>query len=361
MIAASVEDRVYYQKFKHSKLYPHLYVMMIGPSGLGKGTAIDMMLKVVENSLTVHKHPGRTTYAGLLDKLGKPFVNDYGEKEYREAKLWLIMEEMKADIGSNKKLTEEFIALMTALYTSSNGEYHESTRTHGDLCIKHPLVNWLAGTTEDWLRSVISKEELNSGFTARICFIFGDYDFNKRCPRIKYPDDFDAIFHHICCRLWMLQRTQGQMFITDAADIERDRWYITRPGPEEDLLAASWKRYDDLLLKFAMIMCLADGGPLVIQHKHVVQAKHMVKKLDEFNARLIETASATERTRPISDFERYIKRKGTVDHTTLVRYARSSRGLDAAAVRGIMQSLQGEGLITIGQEGRKTVYSWVVG
>lgn len=77
LIAATVEDRVWYQKFKHEALFPNLYVMLVGPSGLGKGMAISHLVRLADCGITINKFRGRVTAAHLIDHLGKPIVDEW--------------------------------------------------------------------------------------------------------------------------------------------------------------------------------------------------------------------------------------------------------------------------------------------
>lgn len=347
LIAATVEDRVWFQKFKHSALFPNVYVLLVGPSGLGKGIAISHLARLAECAITINKYRGKVTAAHLIDHLGKPYPDEWGFKTISNPKLWLIMDELQNDLGSNPKLIEDFIYLMTELYTGSDYTIDTGTRTHGKVTIRRPLMNWFAGTNEDDLREILTKRLLRSGFTARTCFVFGDYDLNNRIPRPKYPKDYEEIFQHLCYRLWMLQRAHGPFMITEDAEAEADKWYLTRAVPEEDLLISSWKRQHDLLLKFAMILCLSDGGPLTIQHMHIMKAKEMVRKLQQFDEALIVIGSETEDTRLSNAVEKYIRRRGKVGHTEASRYFRSNRGVHAETFRRAIIDLERNRLIRV--------------
>lgn len=345
LIAATVEDRVWYQKFKHEALFPNLYVIFVGPSGLGKGTAISNAVRLVECSIMVNKYRGKVTSAHLIDHLGKPKQDEWGNKYYANPKLWLIMDELQNDVSSNPKLVEEFVYLMTELYTASNYKIQTGTRSTGEVSIDRPILNWLAGVTEDDLREILSARLIKNGFAARLCCVFGEYDFEKRLPRIKYPSDYEEVFKHLCLRLWMLQRTQGQIVMTPTAEAEVDKWYMKRPAPEEELLYSSWKRHHDLLLKFAMILALADGGPLVVQHVHIIQAKQMVGKIYAFSEMLAQVGSETWDTKTINDVRRYLMRRGEAKLLTISRYFKQMRGVGSKSVRYALLDLEGDGLL----------------
>lgn len=276
-------------------------------------------------------------------------------------KLWLIMDELKNDVSSNKAMVEEFVYLMTELYTASNYTINTGTRTHGAVNVERPLMNWLAGTNEDDLRTIVTKELLSGGFTARTCFVFGVYDLGRRIPEVTYPDDYDEVFQHLCLRLWMLQKMNGPFAITTMAKGELDRWYMTRPAPEEELLYSAWKRQHDHLLKFSMVLCLADGGAQVIQYQHIMKAKQMVTMVYKNAELLVEIGTEGWDTKPSNEVARYMKVRKIVGHTEASKYFRSKRGMSATTFRRAIGDLVAGGMVKVDDErmGKAIVYVWI--
>lgn len=360
LIAAVVEDKVWLQKFAHEKLFPQLYIFLIGLSGLGKGTAIGNIVRLADNSVAIRRYRGKTTAAHFLDQLGKPQVDDWGRKYLLNPKIWLIMDELKHDLGNIRGLVLEFIDMMTELYTAGNYDVDTGTRKHGGMRIKRPIINWLIGTTHGDIKKILTPDMMDSGFVARCCFIFSEYDFDKRYPEIEYPPDYEEVYNHIRYRLWSLACAEGQMTMTSPAKELERQWYIKRAVPEEELLYSAWKRQHDLMLKFAMILCLADGEGLLIKRLHVVQAINMVERITSYSEQLVKAASETREVRPSNIVAQYLQRKHQVNHTEASRYMRSNRGMSAKSFRNAVFELICEGVVeqVQGTTGG-TVYTWL--
>lgn len=366
LISATVEDRVWFQKFKHEVLYANLFVMLVGPSGLGKGMAIGHLAYLADSAVQINKYRGKVTAAHLVDHLGKIHEDEWGLKTISNPRLWIMMDELQNDLGTNVKLIEEFFYLMTELYTASNYEINTGTRTHGRVNIVKPIINWLAGTNEADLREILTQRLLRSGFTARTCFIFGDYKFDNRVPRVKYPGDYEEVFRYLCARLQWIQGARGPFTITEDAEAQLDKWYMTRANPNDELLYSAWKRQHDLVLKFAMILSLSDRFDLLIEHIHIIKAKEMVRKVYEFSEQLIAVGSETIETRFCNEVARYVKGKQWVGHGEAAKYFRVRRGVTADVFKRAVRLLQQEGLIHIGEvrkgKGKGAlVYVWVGG
>ena len=356
LLAAVVQDRVWIEKERGVKLYPNLYIILVGPSGLGKGMAISQANRLADSSVRMAKYRGKVTFAHLIDRMGRSVLGDDGITRMADPRLWLIMDELKNDIGSGT-LVEDFIGMMTEIYTASNYTLNTGTRTHGNVDLIRPVLNWFAGTTEPWLYKVMTPDMVESGFPARICFIYGHYTGELK-PRIRYPNDVDFIWDHLVARLYNIACQQGKCLMTQTAEAAIDKWYVSRPIPDDDSLKPIWRREHDMLLKFALINTLADGGPLVIRHMHVARAIAMINTLRKHGERILFAASATKETREIDVVGAWIRKKGQIQHSDLTR-AMYKKGLNAWRVKLSLQDLKQSDLIEIGTT--KTgggVYLW---
>lgn len=359
LMAAVLEGNVWFEKHADEKLYPNIYVFLIGPPALGKGTAISMANRLADRSVVMPRYRGSATDASLIDVLGKIEKDDYGRKILANPHLWLVMDELKNNLGTNPQRVEAFLSLMTELFTATGYTLNTSTRKYGKIDIIEPIVNWLIGTTEGDLRGLISRKLVDSGFVSRVCFIFGDYNFNIRYPRIIYPPDRDEVIEHLRNRLWILQQTRGPLTMTPEAEALQDKWYKTRPSPEDETLYATWKRQHDMLLKFAQYCCLADAGPMVIRSVHLSRAKSMVKSVEGYASRLLEVVNETFDTKPSNDIAEFIKKRGEMDHSSCLRYFRAKKGMNAKRFREAVFGLVQEGTIESGRSATGAIiYKW---
>jgi len=360
LMAGVLEGNVWFEKHADDRLYPNIYIFLIGPPALGKGTAIGFAAKMADRSVVMPKYRGSATDASLIDILGKVGKDEYDRKVLANPHLWLIMDELKNNLGTNPARVDAFFSLMTELFTATGYTMNTSTRTHGKIDIVEPVVNWLIGTTESDMKALISRKSVDSGFVSRVCFIFGDYNFGLRCPRITYPPDREEVIEHLRMRLWILQNTRGAIAMTPEAEAMQDKWYMTRPSPEDETLYATWKRQHDMLLKFAIFCCLADAGPMVIRSVHLSRAKAMVKSVEGYAGRLLSVVNETFDTKPSNDIEAFIKKKKKVGHTECLRYFRAKRGLNAKRFREAVWALVQEGSVKAGRNDRGGVeYEWV--
>ncbi len=340
LIAACVGDRVWMEKFRGSRLIPNLYVLLVGPSGSGKGVAIDAALKFIRNDDETNEglnamniFRGKATAPHLVDFLSKRAPKSFNPETNKDEPdltlptyLYLITPELAFSTGDGP-IADMFVKMMTELYTGGDYTLQEGTRTSGHHKIHAPVINWFGGSTEEWMVQSLSRAAIEGGFFARIVTVDGHYNTKKRVYEPQYPDDYDEVCAFLQKRVnWML-KVQGKVKWTKEAKRLAEQWYNDRQAPEDDAMLPTWKREDDMMRKFAMITML-DRRPdrLVISSKHVIEATRMLRKVQKIIPKLITISSSTPENEAIMFVRRVIQNAGSIrQHVLIAQGAR--RGL----------------------------------
>lgn len=324
LLSACVEDRVYIEKHKDERLTTSLYVFLIGPPALGKGSAISRAFRsFLAAGGGGHYWHGQATAQHLVDVLGKDGADpETGQTYIPSPKLWLIQDELATDIGSGQ-LAGDFVKWMTKLYTSCDLPVDTGTRTKGTVRIENPAVTWLAGTTEEWMHQSLGKDAAASGFTSRVCYVFAPYGID-RYVRTIYPPDYEEVKAHVLTRLWMLKHMKGEFYQSPEALAREHAWYMNRKRPKEEELLPNWKREQDLVLKLAMLLALADGdSQLVIEPYHIDRAIRLSASVQRNLPEVIKLSRKTEQIDQAESMERCMTAcEGWTAHTKLLQRAR---------------------------------------
>lgn len=339
---------------------PNLYTILIGPSGLGKGQAIDTALRFVKDLPDVNMYRGKASPPFLIDYLARRKKVEGGKKIIDNSKLYLVTPELSMSVGGGP-MADAFVKLMSELYGGGDYTFQEGTRTRGGVQFKNHCVSWLAGSVIEWIMDSIPKEAIQGGFFARTITIQAPYNLENRHFEPQYPEDIDEVVEHIKARFKVLLRIGGEFKKSaDARRIE-EQWYNSRPAPDEEALIPAWKRDHDMLLKLAMILSLADGFDLIIEARHMAKAQQLVAEARRNMPDIVDFASINQETDGLVMVRKLIKEAKRIPHSTLLRMT-SRKGIIGQRLETYIKTLVQEKRISIafGERGGK-IYVWTSG
>jgi hypothetical protein len=360
-IAAAVGDKIWYSKFKHMKLTPNMYTLLVGPSGSGKDIAISVALSFIKKFPIVKLYAGRATAPYIIDFLAK---SADGKPPLGHSRMFLVTPELAMSVGSGN-MADEFVRLTTALYTGAEYPITEGTRTSGTHVILNPCLNFLGGTTEDWMMRALTRDAIEGGFFARIAVVKGEHDFQNRLVDITYPHDYEDVVEHIHKRIAILTKVSAEFHIAPDAKRIEDQWYMTRDVPHDDSLIPSWMRQQAMIIKISMILSLMDNTEytpesFVIRLDHWKRAQQLTGFLQLHLPKFIALASRSDETKWIETVSKTLQRAGRIQRFKLMQLV-GGRGIDRTKL-----DLALEQLILERRVGRSSmpgtgglVYTWI--
>ncbi len=168
-IGAAAERRVW-TIFGRNILYPNLFVVLVGPPGVGKTQALEPMAVLLRKSGATTLAPNDISKQGLLDSLaeagraamlnGRPFDYHFLALSIREMSNFM------------SKYDGELTGLMTDLFDCPSVN-DEKKRTHNKgKVIPSPGLSFIMGTATQNLGATITNEMWGSGFMARVIMAF---------------------------------------------------------------------------------------------------------------------------------------------------------------------------------------------
>lgn len=169
-IAAVLEQKVWLQT--SSRLYPNLYVGLIGHPGTGKTRTVRAARGYLQEIPEFHIAPTSLTAASLVDALlvAKRFIIQLPDPPLEYNSMLIAVDEMGTLMS---KYDDEMIAILSAFY---DPDPYGQRRRGNDLkiTIKSPQLNILAGSTPSNLLKFMPEGAWDQGFTSRILFVFSD-------------------------------------------------------------------------------------------------------------------------------------------------------------------------------------------
>lgn len=351
VLAASVADRVWLEPDRGRKIFPNLYVMLLGPSGIGKEYAINKAAELAVDQPVINLYGGIITAQYLLKYMSRKSKGPHGY-EFINTKVYLIMEELGMSVRGGEQ-AHDFVTHTTGLYKCRPYPFKKGTITGEEYTIPDPCLNCLIGTTEEWLTKTLGRDAIAGGWTARVIIVTGRKDYAVRFPRMEIPEDLDDVMTHLRLRVEGYTQAGGSLLFSPEAVETHDKWYnsrVDRPDPKERSEEPGFNRADEMIHRFATLLALADwdvtqeGVPNGwVEAQHVEDAITLWNQVSEQSPYVTKLASASRRTTNAETVLEITHRfGGVIDRANLTKRA-SGYGLSSDDVDFAVKDLVNRG------------------
>jgi Protein of unknown function (DUF3987) len=340
-IAAMLERKVWVNTGQ--VLFPNLYVILVGPSGIGKTRPIVESLRMLRQVPDFHLSPTSMTKASLVDCIEESKRDHFTMgPEGRTVQCWnslfIAVDELSAFMS---KWEHELAAALTKFWDCD--EYAE-TRRIGKIRIKieNPQVNILCGTTPAQLMDLIPTMVWGQGLMSRTILVYSDNKIIKNILGQKEHSQPDDLLHD----LLILSSIQGGAIAYDQEfDDMLHTWRLNKkqPAPTNPRLTDYCSRRDTHLLKLAMVACVDWGDQFVLTKKHFDRAMTWLLEA-EANMSAIFNEGSTIDSRNLDDVIDWMAKKGRpIPKHEL--YLQVARAFPAHMVKSAIEILQQSGRI----------------
>lgn len=295
-VIASAARRNVWLNQGHFLLYPNLYVILVGPPGDGKSTAIRAGRKLLIQLPEIFFGPDSLTREEMIAIMAK-----ISEKEVtKSAAMTLHSNELASLIEPSGM---HMISLLTELYDCDD-TFKYSTKHQGKDVVRRPCLNINAGTTPSWIAENLPARTVGHGYLSRNIFVYED---EKRFlnPRPKEPPK--QITEALVEDLKHIATLRGEFTYADGAIEKYDylyrKIYSTRPKDYRlsDFHARKGKTH---LLKTAMLLSMAERDDLTLHPQDLDTAYQLLNGLE---ARMYKAFSGVGKYEHASDMERILE------------------------------------------------------
>jgi len=200
-LAASL-GRQFYLPFADFRIFPNMYVMLIGDPGTRKSTAIKTGKRILSASGYDKFSAERTSkekflldLEGVEDDTGSVkdasqvmrnlFGDDYVGADPRE--VFVVADEFNEFVGSGNL---EFLSLLGSLWDWDDpaAPFKQRLKTSRSVSIFQPTINILSGNTHAGFAEAFPPQTLGQGFLSRLILVFGESSGKKFAFPEKPPD-----------------------------------------------------------------------------------------------------------------------------------------------------------------------------
>ena len=346
LLAACIQDRVWIRVDEVWKVYPNIYVMLVGASGSGKEFAVSTAQSFIPTKSRANKWAGTLTRPGMLEWLAlSGATQTHGKGKHKvttstNPRCWFVAEELGAAIPSGD-LGQALIALLTAIYVRP-ADYGDGNRQHGFLQLVRPCVNALLATTDEWLIRSIPKDAVEGGFIARMQVIRGERDYRVRYPEMLYPDDYAEVRDHLQRRVEdYLSLEEGEFRLDEEAKAVHHHWYRNQQPPSDSALRPAFNKADALIYKLSLLLALCEWpGREAINEEDgisyydpVIRAHHVEEAISHWNwlvgdmPETMRIANANPQSNDVEVVREVVRSAGSMTRSVLQQKVGGSKGI----------------------------------
>lgn len=335
----------------NKNIYPNIWTMLVGPSTLvRKSTSINIGLHF--NNERDVKQVGRSyilpndgSFAALLAVLER-------EKQgvLKHSEVASLIEGMGKGYNNNMK------SLFTDFFDVP-GVHKIHLKGEEDLIIERPIFSMATGTTINWLKQNITRNDCESGFLAR--FLFCVRDRRKKSiavpavPDPKKMEDmrktYDIIFSLPPSEI-TLDASYKEVYTAFHGDVER---LFANPLLDTATKSLLSRLQTDYFLKLTIIECVL-GNTVVATALEAERVRSMMEYYIGQAISAMDQIMRTERSKSEVKVLEYLRERGRASSTDL--YHLFHNNIHTDNLNTIMKALMDAGLVRSGKDGKTKYY-----
>jgi len=269
-------------------LFTNLFVILVGPSGARKGTAINPGRTLLERTPGVTLAADDPTMQYLMMELKECVSTDVdpatGLMEFHSS-MTIISDELAVMTGYEQR---ELLISLTDWYDCKR-VWTYGTRSHGKETIENLWVSLLGATTPEQITDIMPKSAIGGGLTSRIIFVYSPW----KEKTIVVPGRLDAkLENYLLYDLEQISLLKGPCQITKEFAEAYSDWYLEQDrlrgslaAPQRIFSDPMFERYLDRrqthLLKLAILHQVARSDRLVLGVQAFNEAKETLEEVEE--------------------------------------------------------------------------------
>lgn len=261
-----------------SNLYPNMYVILVGPPGVGK-TEVTWRVRAMWKGLETHYVGSSSiTKASMMDELAEAtrrrIVATGGQNGLNPVEtfnsLLLCVNELGVLIPA---YDNEFMNALTDLWDCKDySEKRRHSKNKDPIDIKKTQLNMLAACTPSYLQGTLPEGAWDQGFISRTMLIYsGETQVRSLFEEMNISQEELSMIEEV---LESISDLYGEITFTKEAAELIDHFHLTRgePAPEHPKLMSYKIRRTVHLLKLCMVMSMSRSNELIIRKEDFQRA-----------------------------------------------------------------------------------------
>jgi len=307
------------------KVYPAMGVILLGPSGLKKTTASDIMVKILNELKLTNIYSEKLTPESLVNAM-------------KEDARGLVYAPEGTVLLSRQRYMEGMIPLITRLMDCPD-IWSSETITRNKTTLHNVAISVLLCSTPDWFVENTPEGTFGGGFMARNLLVI--QEISPREEALPNPGQ-TVRRSSLCEELIRISRMSGEMRMSDSCMARYITWYHDHKEryrhPENEVLNAYYQRRPDHVKRVAMCIHVADHRDLELCLECFDRAVNIMDWSDKFIPPMLrQMFKNTTGVEQDLVLRAIMSAGGLIDHASLLR--KVQHRMDAKKLKSVIESL----------------------
>lgn len=256
-------------------VYPNMYIVLVAPSGIRKGTAIRPIKEFMREYGIRMSAESITREALIKDLVESADIRTDDERNIVHCSMTIIAEELSVFV--NQKQTELICTLTDWFDCSDDWTYR--TKHGGSDEIIGVWVNLLGAITPQYLQTAFPQDAIGIGLTSRMILVYSDKE-GKICPLPFLTPEDTALKQNLMADLNHLLMMTGPFSTTKEFLSTYYDWYVEskqHPMRHDPILQAYSNRRSLHLRKLCMVMSASRSSSMVLDVEDFERARKLLE------------------------------------------------------------------------------------
>jgi hypothetical protein len=275
---SSIVSRRVWIDLGYFNIYPNLYVVLVGPAGNRKTTAMSTTKKLLRELQEIPFSAECQTKESLVRELSENTRNfklssDSALMVYHP--MTICVTELSQFLGINSAHMVDFLVTVY-----DQDFYDVKTKNKGNDTIIGPYITLLACTTPSWITTYLRHDVISGGFSRRCIFVYE----TEKTDRIAFPKitpEMDIAWKDLLKRSRQLLKIGGPFTWDSDSKKWYENWYVNLKIPQSEVMARFYESKHVQMLKMAMLIALSESDDLIMRIEYMETALAMLDLVEQ--------------------------------------------------------------------------------
>ena len=261
--------------------YPNFYIVLVGPSATGKGTAMKYASDIIEQVPNIRLSAQATSLQALIRRMKETNLMDIDMEtgqQYFHSSLTIFSNEFTVFLGYHNR---ELISALCDWYDCHSHWSYDTIKRDKEEVIG-VWVNLLAGTTPDNIQTSLPMDAIGGGLTSRIIFVYEEKK-NKLVVFSSATKREIELQQHLIHDLEQISLLSGCFRFTEDASKYYSEWchlaYKNPPFRDQKFDGYCGRRRKHLL-SLAMVCSASRSNDLILTKDDIERASIMLSEVE---------------------------------------------------------------------------------